>query len=68
MEQLYVYLVKNSDYEDKKVVACNMLEALRKYEDYLTTSLSYDYSPRKLMSTITSCECLGEYVYEDVIM
>ncbi len=60
-----IYQIKNSNYETKKVVAENMLEALAKYEKYLSNAISPDF-PIPL-DTITDCVCLGDYEDEDLI-
>lgn len=62
-----IYSVQNSDYEEKKVVAENMLEALRKYDSYLHTALSYDYSPMKILESVTAVQLIGNYEEEDLI-
>ena len=60
-----IYQIKNSNYETKKVVADNMFEALQKYEQHLTHTISIDFPIP--IDTITDCVCLGDYEEEDLI-
>ena len=62
-----IYLIKNIDYEDKKVVAKDMKEALQKYENYIYKSTGYDFSPMQTIGTITSCEYIGPFEEEGLI-
>lgn len=64
----YIYLIKNSDFETKKVVAENMEDALAKYRQYLRDHISVDYSSMEVFVHITSCEFVGEYHEDDMIM
>lgn len=64
----YIYLIKNSDFEPKKVVAENMEDALSKYRQYLRDHISVDYSYMEVFAHITSCEFIGEYYEDDMIM
>ena len=62
-----IYLIKNEDYEDKKVIAEDMYDALYKYKEYLRDHISYDYSVIECFGQITSCEYLGDFNEEDYI-
>ena len=63
----YIYQIKNSDYETKKVVASNMGEALQKYRKHLDEHIGVDYSSQ-VYEKVTSCELVGEYEDSDMIM
>lgn len=62
-----LYLIKNSSYEDRKVIADNMEEALYKYRKYLDTAISFDYSVDNIFGDITECIYMGKYQDEDII-
>lgn len=64
----YIYLIKNSDYETKKVVAPNMGEALYKYKRHLDEHISLDYSSEEVYVKVTTCELVGDYQESDMIM
>lgn len=64
----YIYQIKNSDYETKKVVASDMGAALYKYKKYLDEHISLDYSSQKIYEKVTSCELVGDYQDSDMIM
>jgi hypothetical protein len=63
----YIYQIKNSDYETKKVVAPDMGAALYKYKKHLDEHISVDYSSQEIYEKVTSCELVGEYE-NDMIM
>lgn len=60
-----LYLIKNSEYENKRVVAENMSQALLKYKNYLEKTISCDYSYELIFSKITECKFLDIYEEED---
>lgn len=62
-----LYLIKNISYNDKKVAAENMEQALSKYRKYLSDSISVDYSSEEVFKNVIECKCLGEYYDEDII-
>ena len=64
----YIYSIENSDYESKKVVAENMMDALCKYKAYLHDHINSDYSYMEIFTNITSCTYIGEYKEDDMIM
>lgn len=64
----YIYLIKNSDYETKKVVASNMGEALQKYRKHLEQNINIDYSYEAIYEKVTTCDLVGEYQESDMIM
>lgn len=64
----YIYQIKNSDYETKKVVAPDMGAALYKYKKHLDEHIyEVNYSPQETYEKVTSCELVGEYE-NDMIM
>jgi hypothetical protein len=64
----YIYQIKNSDYETKKVVAPDMGAALYKYKKHLDEHISVDYSSQEIYEKVTSCELVGVYQENDMIM
>lgn len=62
-----LYLIKNASYDDKKVAADNMEEALHKYRDYLETAISQDYSSEKVFQDVSECKYLGIYQEDSII-
>ena len=60
-----LYVIKNSDYETKKVVWSDMEDALRKYKEHLRNSINADYSFMRVFESVTSCEYEREYNEED---
>lgn len=64
----YIYQIKNSDYETKKVVAPDMGAALYKYKKHLDEHISVDYSSQEIYEKVTSYELVGDYQDSDMIM
>lgn len=64
----YIYLIENTDYESKKVVAEDMGDALGKYKWHLHDHLNPDYSYMAIFTNIISCTRIGEYKEDDIIM
>lgn len=64
----HIYLIENTDYESKKVVAEDMGDALDKYKRHLHDHISHDYSYMEIFTNITSCNYIGEYNEDDMIM
>ena len=63
-----LYLIKNIQYNDRKVAAANMEQALSKYRKYLSDTISVDYSSKEVFKNVTECKYLGEYhADEDII-
>jgi hypothetical protein len=62
---MYIYEIKNSEYETKKVVACDILQALVKYRNYLSEHISGDFSDTAVFHCITSCTYIGKYTEEE---
>lgn len=63
-----LYEIKNDDYGTKRVAAENMGEALSKYRDYLDNHIRIDYSSQEVYNKVTSCELIGEYQEDDIIV
>lgn len=62
-----IFKIYNDDYETKEVVAYDMAEALRKYENYLVEHINPDYSYQEIMRQVKLCEYVGEYKEKDYI-
>ena len=56
-----IFCIKNSEYDDKRILANNMDSAMCKYKKYVEESLSADYSVEAIMNSVTSCVCEGEF-------
>lgn len=56
-----IFYIKNSDYDNKRILADNMNSAMCKYKKYVEGSLSADYSVEAIMNSVTSCVCEGEF-------
>lgn len=56
-----IFYIKNSDYDNKRILANNMDSAMCKYKKFVEGSLSADYSVEAIMNSVTSCVCEGEF-------
>lgn len=62
-----IYLITNEDYEDKKVLASDALEAIQKYENYLREHINLDYSYMEIFGKVTSVIYVKDFEEDDLI-
>lgn len=63
----YIEMVEYTEY-NKKVVAYDMLDALRKFEKYLRERISVDYSYEEVFKTIRSCTFVDTFDDDEILM
>ncbi len=66
--KLYKFKIENSNFDTKYVIASNVMWALKKYQDYLETHISQDYSAIAVFEKITNISLIGEYVEDEDII
>ena len=68
MKNVYYIEMKECTEYNKKVVADDMLDALRKFKNYISERISADYSYEEVFEKIRSCTYKGVFEEEDYIL
>jgi len=68
MKNVYYIEMKSCTEYNKKVVADDMLDALRKFKSYLSERISADYSYEEVFQAIRSCTFEGTFDDDEYLM
>lgn len=68
MKNVYYIEMKECTEYNKKVVAYDMLDALRKFENYLSERISVDYSSDEVFKQIRSCTFVDTFDDDEYLM
>ena len=68
MKNVYYIEMRDCTEYNKKVVAYDMLDALSKFENYLSERISVDYSSDEVFKQIRSCTLTGVFDDDEYLM